>query len=92
MKSFVFRFNFTEIRSKGSNLLLVNAGSGNGLVPNRQQTVIWTSADLVQWRINAAQGGDELRQNATANVLNVHKIFSERVTEGVDLTRFFSVY
>ena len=30
------------------------------LVPNRQQTIIWTNADPIHWHINAALGGDEL--------------------------------
>ena len=42
--------------------LFMNAkiGSGNGLVPNRQQTIIWTNADPVGWCIYPALGVDEL--------------------------------
>ena len=36
-------------------------GLDNGLVPNRQQAIIWTNADqIIHWRIYAALGGDEL--------------------------------
>ena len=35
-------------------------GSGNGLAPNRRQTIIWTNADPVHCRIYAALRGDEL--------------------------------
>ena len=35
-------------------------GSDNGLVPNRQQAIICTSADPIHRRIYAALGGDEL--------------------------------
>ena len=34
--------------------------SDNGLAPNRQKAVIWTSDDIVYWRINVALGHDEL--------------------------------
>ena len=37
-------------------------GSGNGLVPNRWQAIIWTNAGLIHWRIYGAPGGDELKQ------------------------------
>ena len=32
----------------------------NGLARNRWQAIIWTNADLIHWRIDAAPGGDEL--------------------------------
>ena len=35
-------------------------GLDNGLAPNRWQAIIWTNADLIQWYIYAAVGGDEL--------------------------------
>ena len=39
--------NFTEVYSQGFNWQLVNIGSGNGLVPNRQQAITWTNAAKV---------------------------------------------
>ena len=60
MKILEFRFKFTEICSYGPNWQSVSTGSGNGLAPTRRQAIIWTNADLVQWRIYAALGGDEL--------------------------------
>ena len=35
-------------------------GSGNGLVPNRQQAIIWTNNDLVHWGLYASIGLSEL--------------------------------
>ena len=39
----------------------LSIGLDNGLAPNRRQTIIWTNADPIHWRIHAALGGDELR-------------------------------
>ena len=33
-------------------------GLDNGLAPNRQQAIIWTNADPINWRIYAAVGGN----------------------------------
>ena len=35
-----------------------------GMVPFRQQAIIWTNADLILWSIYAALGGDELNNEA----------------------------
>ena len=35
--------------------------SGNGLAPNRRQTINWINADSVHWRIYAASGGGALK-------------------------------
>ena len=53
-----FDWNFTEVCSLVSNWLSI--GLGNGLVPNRWQAIIWTTADPIHWRIYAGLGGDEL--------------------------------
>ena len=37
-------------------VLWVGVGSDNGLVPNRQQAIIWSNADPVRWCIYAALG------------------------------------
>ena len=58
--NFVFWSNFIEVCSQGSNWQLDSVGSGNGLALNRQQTIIWTNADPIQWRFYAALGGNEL--------------------------------
>ena len=42
---------------------LTSIGLDNGLVPNRRQAIIWTSADTIHWRMYAALGGDELTIN-----------------------------
>ena len=39
---------------------LTSIGSDNGLAPNRQQAIIWSSDDAIHWRIYAALGGNEL--------------------------------
>ena len=41
-------------------LTIFSIGSDNGLVPNRQQAIIWTNGDAVHWCIYAELGGDEL--------------------------------
>ena len=38
-----------------------NIGSDNGLVPNRQPTIIWISCGIVYWYICASLGFHELR-------------------------------
>ena len=35
-------------------------GSGNGLVPSRQQAITWINTDPIHLRIFAALGGDQL--------------------------------
>ena len=37
-------------------------GSDNGLVPNRQQAIIWTNDGLVYWGIYASLGLNEYLQ------------------------------
>ena len=36
--------------------------SGNGLAPNRRQSITWANVDTVQWREYDALGEDELKQ------------------------------
>ena len=60
-----FDSNFTGVCSWGSNWQYVSIGSGNGLVPNRRQTITWTKADLVHWCIYAALKGDELKSQGS---------------------------
>ena len=33
------------------------------MAPNKRQAIIWTNDDPVHWRINAALGGDELKES-----------------------------
>ena len=40
-----------------------NIGLDNGLAPNRWQTIIWTNASPIHWRIYAAWGGCEIKWN-----------------------------
>ena len=42
-------------------------GLDNGLAPNRRQAIIWTNADLIDWRIYMALGADELKAEAWMN-------------------------
>ena len=62
MKNFVFWLNFTEVCPQGSNRQPSSIGLDNGLAPIRQQAIIWTNADPINWRIYATLGGDELTQ------------------------------
>ena len=41
-----------------SNWQKVSIGSGNGLAPNRRQTITWINVDPVNWLIYAALGGE----------------------------------
>ena len=61
MKSFVFwsKFHwslFLRLKLTKKNTI----GLDNGVVPNKQEAVIWTHVDLIHWHIYAALGGDEL--------------------------------
>ena len=47
LKVLHFDSNLTEVCSSGSNWQQVSIGSGNGLVPNRRQAIIWTDADPI---------------------------------------------
>ena len=60
MKVLYFGLNFTEVCYLGSNWQYPSIGLDNGLAPNRWQAIIWTTADLIHWRIYAAPEGDEL--------------------------------
>ena len=53
---------------KESNRQYISTGSGNGLVPNRRQAIIWTNADPIHWHIYAALGGDELKKIIAAHL------------------------
>ena len=61
-----YKKKITDVCFWGSNWQWTSIGSDNGLAPNRQQAIIWTSAYPVHWRIwriYAALGGDELTKN-----------------------------
>ena len=60
MKTWEFLINFTEICYLGSNWQYGSIGSDNGLVPDRQQAIIWTSDGLDYWRIYASLSPNEL--------------------------------
>ena len=49
-----------EIYSSESKCQYVSIGSDNDLAPNRRKAIIWTSVGLVQWRIYALPGLNEL--------------------------------
>ena len=59
MKSFTFLLNHWNL-FLSVQLTKPSIGLDNGLVPNRQQAIIWPNAALIHWRIYAALGGDEL--------------------------------
>ena len=46
---------------------------------NRRQAIIWTNADTIDWRINAALGGDESNQNS----YSVSQMSPKAVTENI---------
>ena len=52
-------------------------GSGNGLVPNRWQAIIWTNYGMVYWRINTSLGLKVLIESTrNTNKENVKKIYA----------------
>ena len=55
-----FNYNFTEVCSQGSNWLKVSTGSGNGLTPNRRETITRINADQIHRRIYTALGGNKI--------------------------------
>ena len=55
-----YKWYLIEMCSLGSNWQYVIIGSDNGLVPDRQQTIIWTNNGLDYWRIYASFGLNEL--------------------------------
>ena len=52
--------NFTEVCSWWSNWQYPSIGLDNGVALNRRQTIIWTNADPIHWRIYETLGGDGL--------------------------------
>ena len=63
-KTNVFWLNFPDVCSQRSYCWWVSIGSGNGLVPDRWQAIMWTNDDIVSWRTHALLGICKLmRQN-----------------------------
>ena len=58
-----FDCNFTEVCSLGSNWLYVSTGSGNGLAPNRRETITRINADQIHRRIYTALGGNKITKS-----------------------------
>ena len=52
-----FQFHWSLFRGVH---LYTSIGLDNGLVPNRQQAIIWSNGDPIHWHIYAALGGDVL--------------------------------
>ena len=53
-------------------------GLHNGLVPNRQQAIIWTNVDPIHWRIYMALGGDELIGIIVIFCIGTHLVSSKQ--------------
>ena len=60
LKKVIFWFKFHWSLFLKCNLLLVNIGSGNGLVPIRRQPITWTNNDTAHWCIHRSPSLDEL--------------------------------
>ena len=56
-----FDWNFTEVCSQESNLQYSSISSDNGLMPNRQQAIIWTNEGSGLWCIYTSLGLNELK-------------------------------
>ena len=59
-----FRFEFNQNLFSGVQLTISQQWS-------RRQAITWTNADLVHWRIYAAQGGDALTKLLTHTAFNL---------------------
>ena len=55
MKTFEFQIKF-----EFSNWQYINIGSDNGLMPTRQQAIIWTNGGMFYWHIYASLDFNEL--------------------------------
>ena len=79
MKSFVFSLKFYWSLFLRVQLTITQHCLDHGLVPNRQQAIIWTNADMIYWRIYVALGGDELSKFTAAHLkighCRFHSIF-----------------
>ena len=62
MASFVFWLKFLWSLFLRVQLTIPRIGLDNGLVLNKRQTIIWTNADSIHWRIYVALGGEEFEQ------------------------------
>ena len=58
--SFQFNQNFNRINSYQSIWWEVIIGSGDGLAPNRCQTITWNNDDSVKWNVYVLLGPNEL--------------------------------
>ena len=63
MKSFVLWLIFLRSLPKGPIVNNPTFVIDNGLAPNRRQTITWTNADIIRWRIYVALGKDELSKS-----------------------------
>ena len=62
-KVLYFGWNFTEVFSWRYNWQQPSTGSDNGLAPYMRESIIWTNADPIHWRIYAALQGDGLKRS-----------------------------
>ena len=67
-KTFEFKKKLHWNLSLGSNWQWVSIGSDNGLVPNRQQAIIWTNDGPVYWYVYESLGLDELTLSALPKI------------------------
>ena len=56
-----------------------NTALDNGLVPNRQQAIIWTNVHPIYWWIYTALGGDELNMIIHRSFIGITHFLSANV-------------
>ena len=66
-----FDFDFTGVCSQRSNEQYSSTGSDNGLVPARQQAIIWNNDSLVYWSIYPSLGLNKLTKLRLASLVQV---------------------
>ena len=85
MKSFVFWFEFHWNLFIRVQLPITEHWFRYGLATNRRQTIIWTNADPIHWRIYAALGGDKLMDlpahEISIMLLSVNEVLFGKVDE-----------
>ena len=63
--------------------LYVSIGSGNGLMPNKRQAIIWINDSLTYWLKYASLGLSELKFTLSFNCQDIQSITKSRVARSV---------
>ena len=73
-------------------IFLIPIGSGEGLVPTRQQAIAWNNAAQIHTRIYVALGGDELNNKWVANSDRWNKLQTHQAVFRNYIVLFFTAF